>query len=39
MTETTDLQVRMLEQQQAMLKRLARVEGQIRGIQAMIKRG
>lgn len=39
MTETTDLQLRMLEQQQAMLKRLARVEGQIRGIQAMIKRG
>ncbi|MCW3150358.1 metal-sensing transcriptional repressor [Stutzerimonas stutzeri] len=31
----TDLQ----DQQQAMLKRLARVEGQIRGIQAMIKRG
>ena len=27
------------EQQQAMLKRLARVEGQIRGIQAMIRRG
>ncbi|GLZ23967.1 hypothetical protein Pstu01_06370 [Stutzerimonas stutzeri] len=26
-------------QQQAMLKRLARVEGQVRGIQAMIKRG
>lgn len=39
MTETTDLHLRMLEQQQAMLKRLARVEGQIRGIQAMIKRG
>ncbi|MGE4405938.1 metal-sensing transcriptional repressor [Pseudomonas sp.] len=31
----TDLQ----HQQQAMLKRLARVEGQVRGIQAMIKRG
>ncbi|WP_213663774.1 metal-sensing transcriptional repressor [Stutzerimonas stutzeri] len=29
----------MQDQQQAMLKRLARVEGQIRGIQAMIKRG
>ncbi len=29
----------MQAQQQAMLKRLARVEGQIRGIQAMIKRG
>lgn len=27
------------EQQQAMLKRLARVEGQIRGIQGMISRG
>lgn len=27
------------EQQQAMLRRLARIEGQIRGIQAMIKRG
>ncbi len=39
MTDTTDLHPRMLEQQQAMLKRLARVEGQIRGIQAMIKRG
>lgn len=26
-------------QQQAMLKRLARVEGQIRGIQSMIRRG
>ena len=39
MTETTDLHLRMLEQQQAMLKRLARVEGQIRGIQAMIRRG
>jgi len=39
MTETTDLHARMLEQQQAMLKRLPRVEGQIRGIQAMIKRG
>jgi len=31
----TDLQ----DQQQAMLKRLARIEGQIRGIQAMIRRG
>lgn len=39
MTQNTDLQARMLEQQQAMLKRLARVEGQIRGIQAMIRRG
>ncbi|MGG2396095.1 metal-sensing transcriptional repressor [Pseudomonas sp. SH1-B] len=39
MSENTDLRVHMLEQQQAMLKRLARVEGQIRGIQAMIKRG
>ena len=27
------------QQQDAMLKRLARVEGQIRGIQAMIRRG
>ena len=27
------------DQQQAMLKRLARVEGQVRGIQAMIRRG
>lgn len=34
-TATTDMQA----QQQAMLKRLARVEGQVRGIQAMIKRG
>lgn len=29
----------MQEQQQAMLRRLARIEGQIRGIQAMIRRG
>lgn len=29
----------MQDQQQAMLRRLARIEGQIRGIQAMIKRG
>ncbi|AZZ47684.1 MULTISPECIES: metal-sensing transcriptional repressor [Pseudomonadaceae] len=34
-TESVQLQ----DQQQAMLKRLARVEGQVRGIQAMIKRG
>jgi len=35
LAESADLQA----QQQAMLKRLARVEGQVRGIQAMIKRG
>ena len=33
--ESAELQT----QQQAMLKRLARVEGQVRGIQAMIRRG
>ncbi|HLD68211.1 MAG TPA: metal-sensing transcriptional repressor [Pseudomonas sp.] len=39
MTDTTEHQALMQAQQQAMLKRLARVEGQVRGIQAMIKRG
>ncbi|WP_420231215.1 metal-sensing transcriptional repressor [Pseudomonas sp. ABY48] len=38
MTEEHDLHARMKEQQQAILKRLARVEGQVRGIQAMIRR-
>lgn len=33
--DSLDLQ----DQQRAMLKRLARVEGQVRGIQAMIRRG
>jgi len=35
----TDAQILQQTQQQAMLKRLARAEGQVRGIQAMIKRG
>ncbi|EWC41935.1 metal-sensing transcriptional repressor [Stutzerimonas stutzeri] len=36
---TSAVPVELQEQQQAMLKRLARVEGQVRGIQAMIRRG
>ncbi|MBK3867750.1 metal-sensing transcriptional repressor [Pseudomonas stutzeri] len=36
---TSVVPVELQEQQQAMLKRLARVEGQVRGIQAMIRRG
>lgn len=39
MSDHSDLDARMQAQQQAMLKRLARVEGQVRGIQAMIRRG
>lgn len=39
MTQDTPGPTDMHDQQQAMLKRLARIEGQIRGIQAMIRRG
>lgn len=39
MTDETPVQPDLQDQQQAMLKRLARIEGQIRGIQAMIRRG
>lgn len=39
MKDDSPVPANMQEQQQAMLRRLARIEGQIRGIQAMIKRG
>lgn len=39
MTDEIPAQPDLQDQQQAMLKRLARIEGQIRGIQAMIRRG
>ncbi len=39
MKDDTPAPINMQDQQQAMLRRLARIEGQIRGIQAMIKRG
>ena len=39
MTDSSDPHARLQEQQENMLKRLARVEGQVRGIQAMIRRG
>lgn len=39
MKDDTPAPADMQEQQRAMLRRLARIEGQIRGIQAMIRRG